>query len=71
MGEKAVTGKPTNMDPPPPYTANDFDRVPSASSAPQYAAGPQPPPMGFVAPGIIPIHGPNPQTGPVPTGKSI
>lgn len=32
-------GKPEHFDPPPPYTATDFDRVNHAPSAPQYVPG--------------------------------
>lgn len=52
-------GKAENFDPPPPYTANDFDRVDPPPTAPQY---------GFV-PGVAPQPGPSQMGVPPPQGN--
>lgn len=43
-------GKPDNFDPPPPYSATDFDRINQAPTAPQYMPGAVPPPGHQQAP---------------------
>lgn len=60
-------GKAEHFDPPPPYTATEFDQVnPPPSNAPQY---------GFVlpnaAPGVAPQPGPSQMGVPPPQGNAI